>query len=235
MADDLQNQQPSIDPAELDTLVGAFRFIWQKNLQNTNDMLPAKIITYDRLKNLATVQPMIKAVTTGGELLDLASVAAIPVLGLGGGGFGISFPLVNGSTGWIKANDRDISLYLQSGYQPSPPNTYRLHTFSDAMFIPDWMSQYTLNSDAGGNFTIQNTGGTSYFVLTDTGQIFDGSGIFEVKNAGGAKIDGGFGCNGAIPQGKVTLPTLGGGGGVAELWAWCRAADTLLKANGQAI
>ena len=80
---------------------------------------------------------------------------------MGGGGFTINFPLVEGSTGWIKANDRDISLYLQSAYAESPPNTDRLHTFSDAVFFPDIMADYTINAeDLAANAVIQNAAGT---------------------------------------------------------------------------
>ncbi|OWK42477.1 hypothetical protein [Fimbriiglobus ruber] len=43
---------------------------------------------------------------------------------------------MTGDTGWIKANDRDISLFKQTT-AASSPNTARLHDFADAMFFPD--------------------------------------------------------------------------------------------------
>jgi hypothetical protein len=127
-------------------------------------MLPATVIAYDRAKNVASVQPQIYTVSTDGTVIKKAAVAAIPVLCLGGGGFLINFPLVAGSRGWIKANDRDISLYMQSG-KMAAPNTQLLHDFSNAMFIPDVVNGYTLASEDDNNMVIQNFAGTVKIAL----------------------------------------------------------------------
>ena len=68
--------------------------------------------------------------------------------------------------GWIKANDRDISLFLQS-YTNNRPNTVRLHTFEDAIFIPDIMTGYTINSEDADSMVIQNTTGTVRVSIND--------------------------------------------------------------------
>ena len=167
MADEItENQVPSIDPAELDTIMGAFQFIFKKKLQGIDDMLPATVIAYDREKNLAQVQPMVRLLSTGGQLLTRAPIASVPVLALGGGGFVINFPLAAGDTGWIKANDRDISLYLQSSYAESAPNTTRLHSFSDGLFIPDIMNKYTIDGEDDDNMVIQNLDATVKVTLS---------------------------------------------------------------------
>jgi phage baseplate assembly protein gpV len=150
---------PSRNPADNDTLIGLFRLVLTKFLQNTDDMLPAKVIAYDRETNRATVQPMVCIVTTGNQQVSRAQIASVPVLTMGGGNGVLSFNLVPGDLGWIKANDRDISVFLQALAQ-SPPNTLRLHDFSNGLFIPDKMNQFTLNSEDAENAVFQTHDGT---------------------------------------------------------------------------
>lgn len=151
---------PSGNLADSDTLPGLFRFVLNKFLQKTDDMLPAQVLAYDRTTNRAQVQPLIAFVTTSGQVVNRAQVASIPVLQLGGGTFVASFPVKTGDLGWIKANDRDISFFKKT-YKNSAPNTQRKHRFSDAIFIPDTMLQgVTIASEDANNLVIQNLAGT---------------------------------------------------------------------------
>jgi hypothetical protein len=88
-------------------------------------------------------------------------------MALGGGGFVANFPLPAGSKGWIKAADRDISLYLQSG-NAGAPNTKRMHTFSDGLFIPDVGSGFTVASEDTTNAVIQSLDGSVKVSLGST-------------------------------------------------------------------
>ena len=159
------NAPPSRNPADNDSLAGLMRVVTRKLLQNTDDMLPARVIAYDRTANVAQVQPLINVLTTDGQQTGRAQVAAVPVLQLGGGGFLISFPVETGDLGWIKANDRDVSLFRQF-HAASAPNTYRMHSFEDAMFIPDTMLQgVTIAAEDEGNAVFQNLAGTVRLAL----------------------------------------------------------------------
>lgn len=150
---------PSIDPASRGNINGAIRLILHKFQQGSDDMLPARVIAYDRATNRARVQPVIYKVTTADEIVERAQIASVPVLQLGGGGFVASFPIATGDLGWIKANDRDISLFLQS-MKPTAPNTQRLHSFEDALFIPDCMLRgATIDAEDANNLVIQNLTG----------------------------------------------------------------------------
>lgn len=150
---------PTYDDANKGTLQGVIRQAWSALLANTDDMLPATVISYDRDSNVASVQPSIKMVASDGAFVGRAAVAAVPVLAIGGGGFFLNFPLVSGSRGWIKASDRDISLYLQSS-ATAAPNTKRMHSFSDGLFIPDVVAGFTINGEDANNMVLQNTDGT---------------------------------------------------------------------------
>lgn len=149
----------SRNPADDDSLTGAMNVVLRKFLQNVDDMLPATVISYDRASNKAVVRPLISVVDTNGASINRSAVASIPVLALGGGDFFVNFNLPAGSLGWIKASDRDISLFTQ-GYSESRPNTRRMHKFSDALFIPDIMTGYTIAGEDSDAMVIQNKSGS---------------------------------------------------------------------------
>lgn len=161
------NSPPSRNPANNGTLTGMLRVVLTKFLQSVDDMLPATVIAYDRAGNRAQVQPMINVVTTDNQQVQRPQVASVPVFRFGGGGFFINFPLSPGDTGWIKANDRDISILKQTGAM-SPPNTQRKHTFEDAMFFPDALfNAITIAGDDADNAVLQNYAGTVKIALAE--------------------------------------------------------------------
>lgn len=190
----MTNQVPSHDAAAEGNFTATIVAILKKFMQSTDDMLPAIVETYDRPANRAVVRPLIAMVLTSGEQLRRAPFASIPVMQFGGGGFVLSFPIKPGNLGWIKANDRDISLFAQS-FNESVPNTERLHSFSDAVFIPDVMRGYTIAGEDADNAVLQNLDGsvrvslwpgkikmTAPLVeidgaLTVTGQVTSGTGV----------------------------------------------------------
>lgn len=148
------------------SLDGALREIMTKFLQGVDDMLPGVVIEYDRTENRAKVQPLIKIMLTDGTVLDRPEIASIPVLNIGGGNAVLSFNIKPGDLGWIKASDRDISLFMQSMVS-SAPNTLRKHSFSDALFIPDAFRKWTLNVEDENSTVLQTLDGSQRIVLDD--------------------------------------------------------------------
>lgn len=153
------NANPSRDPANDDSLLGMANELLKKHLQSVDDMLPARVVSYNRAKNRAQVQPLIRVLTTDNRQVTRAQIASVPVMQFGGGGHVLSFNLKPGDLGWIKANDRDISLFLQS-YAENAPNTMRLHKFQDAVFIPDVMTGYAIAGEDDENAVFQTLDGT---------------------------------------------------------------------------
>jgi hypothetical protein len=176
---------PSKDPANQGLLSGTFRQILKKFVQgNLEDMLPAKVIAYDRENNIATVEPMIRVVTTNKELVTRAQIAEVPVLALGSGLGLINFNLSHGDVGWIKANDRDISTYINNLAQTGPP-TRRMHKFSDGLFIPDKVKNFVI-MDTGSEITIQTSDGMHRFeVFADKVKMTSGADSIEVRDGVG--------------------------------------------------
>jgi len=150
---------PSRDPANDDSLLGMARQILDKFLQGVDDMLPARVVSYDRTTNRAQVVPMVKVITTADEQITRAQIASVPVMQFGGAGVALSFNLMPGDLGWIKANDRDVSLVLQA-YRDSAPNTLRKHSFQDAVFIPDVMHGVMIQGEDEGNAVLQTLDGS---------------------------------------------------------------------------
>ncbi len=151
---------PSRNPTNDGTAVGAMDVILNKFLQNfIDDMRPAQVIAYDRTTNMAQVQPLIQTVTTGGTIVQPASIQSVPVLQLGGGGFVLNFPINPGDLGFIKANDVDISLFKQL-WQMVIPNTARKHNFADSIFIPSIMTGFTIQTPDASNVVLQSLNGS---------------------------------------------------------------------------
>jgi hypothetical protein len=153
------NQTPSHDAASEGNFPATIIAVLKKFMQGMDDMLPATVVNYDRATNRAIVQPLIALTLTGGSQMSRAPFASIPVMQFGGGGFVLSFPIKPGNLGWIKANDRDISLFAQS-FSEAAPNTERLHSFSDGVFIPDVMKGYAIAGEDIDNAVLQNLDGT---------------------------------------------------------------------------
>jgi hypothetical protein len=210
----MSNFNPSIDPANQDTLAGAIKFAFSKMMQQTDGMLPAQVINYDRTTNRVSVQLLIAVVTTGGTQVPRPQLASVPVLVAGGGGYFLSFPLKTGDLGWIIANDRDISLFLQS-YTNEPPNTHRVKNFSDGVFIPDVMRNFTIGSGLSDDVVLSSLDGAVSIALgvgqvtitapltlingnlTVTG-IITGQGGIGVSGGAGINITGDFSMTGAF-------------------------------------
>jgi phage baseplate assembly protein gpV len=135
-----------------------------------DNCLPAMVQAYDRVKNVVTVKPLISWVTIDNKSISRSPLAKIPAMSFGGGGFHLNFPLKAGDLGWIIATDRDLSLYLQN-LKESPPNSGRYHSFSDSVFIPDVMRQYTVNAEDSTAMVLQSTDGSTRIAIDVGGVI----------------------------------------------------------------
>lgn len=162
---------PSFDPANRGNLAGVVKFVLTKFLQGVDDMLPAKVISYDPIAKRAQVQPLLSIVTTGGTQVQRAQVASVPVYQPSAGGFILHFPINPGDLGWIKANDGDISLFLKV-LQNASPNTARLHSFEDALFYPDSMMRNVVIADEDADSVVlQNISGTGKIAIDPNGNV----------------------------------------------------------------
>lgn len=179
-----QHANPSRDPANDESLLGMARQVLDKFLQQIDDCLPARVVSYDRTANRAMVVPLVKLLTTDNRQIGRAQIAAVPVMQFGGNGVALSFDLKAGDLGWIKANDRDISLILQA-YKDNAPNTLRKHSFQDAVFIPDVMHGVIIAAEDAHNAVLQTLdGSTRLAVWPEFIKVLAARGLFVSDEAG---------------------------------------------------
>lgn len=179
MADATQNSR---NPANDGTLAGAFKEILGKFLADVDDMLPAIVIAYDRDLNRATVRPLIQLLKTDGTLISRAEVASVPVLNIGGGNGVLSFPIIPGDLGWIKASDRDISLFLQTeAAKDVAPNTLRKHEFSDSLFIPDQFKKWTIQAGDEDAMVLQTLDGMERIAIDANGVRMTSASVIRLE------------------------------------------------------
>ncbi len=160
------NQNPSLqdDPATVGSVAGMVRFAFRKLMQSTDGMLPCKVLSVTTDRNYVRVQPQIMVLGTNDLTQSRAEIDSVPVLTMGAGSYVISFPIKEGDFGWIIANDRHISLYL-NGNKESQPNTNRLKDFADSIFIPDKARQWTLDGADADKLVIQSLDGTAKITI----------------------------------------------------------------------
>lgn len=168
---------PSVNPAGADELPDALLMILSKYIKSSvDDMLPAEVVSFDPVLNIAVVKPLIMMLDTAGNLIPRGQLQ-VPVFTMGSGDAMVRFKIRPKSLGWIKSNDRDISLFLQDKVE-SAPNTFRAHKFSDAVFFPDFLRDFTISGDdADALMVIQNTAGTVRFSLFEEKIVMTAPGI----------------------------------------------------------
>lgn len=176
---------PSQNPADSGSLAGVLTGLLAKFLQNVDDCLPATVVSYDRDSNTATVRPVVAVLTTEGATVQRAMIASVPVFAFGAGDFVINFPIKPGDLGWIKATDRDISLFKQS-LAEARPNTLRKHSFEDGVFFPDLIRNFTVDpEDKADNAVFQSRDGKIRVSLwPDRVKITANETWFDVKDDG---------------------------------------------------
>ena len=187
--------KPNSDQAGRDELQGGVtESIRRYFLNEFEGMLPARVVSYNDATNRAVIKPLVMIGTTSGGKVSRASVSNIPVYRFGGGGFFMRFPIKAGDLGWLKANDRDISLIFQRGGLEDWPNTERLHKFSDAMFFPDTFKDWVINGANANAAVWQSIDGSVCISLHD-GKVSIEAPLIEFN--GNVSITGGtFAHNG---------------------------------------
>ncbi len=137
------NAQASIPDPDLRALLNAHL---QEVLAQINCAQVGRVVSFDRDAGSASVQILAKRVVfnkvqEGGalqqtpNLVDYPVLTDVPVHFPSGGGAILSMPIAAGDVGVLLFNDRDLDAWWQAG-GANVPNSGRLHSLSDAMFLP---------------------------------------------------------------------------------------------------
>ncbi len=152
--DDYENLLPE--------LVRGIIYATKKALEVSIPCIVTKVISRTKVN----VRPLIKVVAQDGTSTDRGIIEGLPVFTAGAGDRFMSFNVTKGDIGWLDACDRDISLFLQS-YDNVEPPTSRMHTFSDARFIPDIMTNITVAEEDATAMVISTRDGTVKIAIDD--------------------------------------------------------------------
>jgi Phage protein Gp138 N-terminal domain len=170
----------AVNPADQESTPSALDKMLRDFFLNVDDCLPAIILSYDRVSNVATVKPLIPRVRIDDTIVERNEVIEVQVLSIGGGGFNLNFPMAQGDLGWIKATDRDLDNFKKTLAEAAPA-TCRTHTFSDSMFFPDVMRNYVVVGEHSGEAVFQSVDGSNRVAIgTDRIKIAVGSTYIEL-------------------------------------------------------
>jgi len=177
---------PNSNSTQNEDLTSSLRFFLESFIKESlDDMLPCKVVSCNRKINRVSVQPLVMLKTTSGQKINRQVIDNIPVFRFGGGGFFISTPVKVGDFGWIKANDRDISLIFQSGGMADIPNTKRFHKFNDGLFFPDTLKNWLIDGKNTNALVISSLDGKTCLALDNNRveiDIANGDFIVNAKN-----------------------------------------------------
>lgn len=191
----MSQSPPNLDIANDDDMPGIMADVLSNWLRGVDDMIPAKVVSYDDSTNRATIKPLVMLGTTDGQKISRASLANIPVFRFGGGGFFVRFPVKPGDFGWLKATDRDLSLIMQRGGLEDWPNTLRQHSFSDGMFFPDTLKSWVIDGGNADALVIQSLDGSVCISLHDGKAKIDAP---EIEFTGDVLVTGNLSVDGTM-------------------------------------
>ena len=157
---------PNHNPADVNTLSGLNNILQDKMAMSIECAIPGIVQSYDRTTNRAVVKPAITGVASLGQKVSKEPLINIPVFCMSGGGIVMSFPVKEGDTGWLVANDRNISIFKQN-LEESAPNDYRKHSLTDAFFLPDKINDINFSQADDGCLVIQTLSGNTKITLKE--------------------------------------------------------------------
>jgi len=130
-----------------------------------------------------TVQPAIKErLNLGGVItvVQLPVLINVPILYPGGGGYAITWPLVEGDEGIIVYQDRCYDAFWQSGGVQNEIEKRR-HDLGDAVFYPCRISKPNSLASIANTLQIRNAAGTTFLEINGTTINITSSGIVNIQ------------------------------------------------------
>lgn len=185
-----ENQTPSRRGSDESDLGSVLRGAIRKEMQAQDSMMPVEVVSYNRATNRATVKHLVQMRGSDGEKVDRAQIASIRVMQPGNGAYSMSLPIKPGDKGWILAGDRDISLFQQDVDKVDAPNTDRMHSFQDGLFMPDAMKMGDAPAGEGDRVVIGANGGSAFISFDEAGVYITAGGTRLEITAAGFKVTG---------------------------------------------
>lgn len=147
-------------------------------LRDLHTAIPGTIVSFNAVKQTATVQPSIKSVfvlknpgrSAVVSQVNLPLCVDVPVQFPGGGGFFLTFPVMPGDGCLLQFSERAIDFWYQNGGQQLP-SEYRLHDLSDAIATVGLNSQPNVIPNFNASACELRTRDGNTFVRVESGTI----------------------------------------------------------------
>ncbi len=120
-------------------------------LKQVHTCTPGIIDEFDPATGLASIQPSIKRLLVNGKEITLPKLTNCPIGNLKAGNYTITLPVAQGDECMIHFTERSMDAWIKFG-DVRLPNDKRMHSLSDAYFIP--MS--TSESKATSSYDTEN-------------------------------------------------------------------------------
>lgn len=117
------------------TLAALMKRVMKNSAQEMRVSMPAKVIKYNRAKNMVDVKPFFKRKYADGTVADSPVIYNVPVHFPRAGKSFISMPIKKDHVVTLLFADRSMSKWLSNGEEAEPDDT-RTHHMSDAYAIP---------------------------------------------------------------------------------------------------
>lgn len=148
-----------LDRGETPTLAQVMQDTVSGILKDTHTSMPGKIVSYDRAKRLASVQPSLKRRYKNGEVINLPIIQNVPVIFQGNKNVNTHFDLEDDDYVLLVFCERSIDKWQIAGGEVLPGDR-RMHHLSDAIAIPGLYpnSEITEPKGSQGSFVVENQG-----------------------------------------------------------------------------
>lgn len=227
MSENFSISEPSYNISDTG-LKGCLDFYQKNTFAKIEKTTPAKIISYDRVKNRATVQILNYAITSVGDKVPRKEISDIPVFCFGSGNFVLSFPVKVGDIGFISSADGDISVFKKI-LDFFAPATYEKHRYKDGIFYPIIFNGFTFSETDTNSVLISSLDGTTKISLSEGKAEI--TAVNTVINSENTTFNGNILVNGDITaSGTVTGQTkiISGNGSTGTYTNSVTAADGIV-------
>ena len=170
------NRNPETDYSDL---TDALKFFFHQMVKGLHICIPGIIDSYNATTKRATVHPAINLQDTEGTTTQQSSIANVPVVWPGGGGFSLLSPLPSGSPVSIFFSQRGITQFKEVFTEADPGSG--LFAKEDAFIIPSFGALSVTPASTTG-IVLQSEDGVDFVSIED--------GLIEIKTDGNVEING---------------------------------------------
>jgi len=156
-----------------------FKFFFEQMIKGLFVCVPGIIETYDPLTKRAKVHPAINLKKTDGTTVQQSSIANVPVVWPGGGGFSLLSPLPSGTPVKISFSQRGITQFKETFDEVDPDGN--LFAKEDC-FIEAGFGALSITPATEDGIVLQSEDGVNYLYVED--------GLIKIQTSGDVEIQG---------------------------------------------